>query len=79
ELVDDEEYKEILEDIIEECSKYVKIEDVKIPRPKKNQKGRIHSKASESVEGLGKVFIKFEQIEDCGQALSAIAGRQFAS
>ncbi|KAH9823284.1 hypothetical protein DFH28DRAFT_1078313 [Melampsora americana] len=78
ELVDDEEYKEILEDIKEECSKYGQIEDVKIPRPKKNEKGRIDLKSSESVEGLGKVFIKFEKIEDCGQALSAIAGRQFA-
>ncbi|EGG12041.1 uncharacterized protein MELLADRAFT_41759 [Melampsora larici-populina 98AG31] len=78
ELVDDEEYKEILEDIKEECSKYGQIEDVKIPRPAKNEKGRMDLKSSESIEGLGKVFIKFERIEDCAQALSAIAGRQFA-
>lgn len=58
--------------------KYGTIEDVKIPRPIKNEKGRMDTKASESVEGLGKVFIRFERIEDCTSALTAIAGRQFA-
>ncbi|KAG0143531.1 hypothetical protein CROQUDRAFT_661160 [Cronartium quercuum f. sp. fusiforme G11] len=78
ELVDDQEYSEILEDIRDECSKYGTIEEVKIPRPVKNEKGRMDVKASESVEGLGKVFIKFAHIEECTSALTAIAGRQFA-
>lgn len=78
ELVDEQEYSEILEDIRDECSKYGKIEDVKIPRPIKNEKGRIDAKASESVDGLGKVFVMFEKVEECTAALLAIAGRQFA-
>jgi len=78
ELVDDQEYGEILDDIRDECGKYGKIENVRIPRPIKNEKGRIDHKASESVEGLGKVFIMFEKVEECAAALQAIAGRQFA-
>jgi splicing factor U2AF subunit len=35
-------------------------------------------KASESVDGLGKVFVMFEKVEECSAALLAIAGRQFA-
>ncbi|WAQ82274.1 hypothetical protein PtA15_2A591 [Puccinia triticina] len=78
ELVDDQEYGEILEDIRDECGKYGKIEGVRIPRPIKNEKGRIDLQASESVEGLGKVFVMFEKVEECAAALLAIAGRQFA-
>ncbi|POW21423.1 hypothetical protein PSHT_02425 [Puccinia striiformis] len=78
ELVDDQEYGEILEDIRDECGKYGKIENVRIPRPIKSEKGRIDLKASESVEGLGKVFVMFEKVEECAAALLAIAGRQFA-
>ncbi|CAH7678551.1 splicing factor U2AF subunit [Phakopsora pachyrhizi] len=78
ELLDDQEYSEILEDIRDECGKYGTIEGIKIPRPIKNEKGRIDVKASESVDGLGKVFILFSQVTECSSALTAIAGRQFA-
>lgn len=33
ELIDDEEYEEILEDIREECSKYGTVKSIEIPRP----------------------------------------------
>ena len=33
ELVDDEDYEEILEDIREECCKYGRVHSIEIPRP----------------------------------------------
>lgn len=51
--------------------------DVRIPRPITNDKGKIDSKASESVENLGKVFVMFETLDACTVALRALAGRQF--
>lgn len=39
ELVDDEEYGEIVEDIREECQKYGSVTDVRIPRPVAQSKG----------------------------------------
>ncbi|CAG8552063.1 18252_t:CDS:10 [Gigaspora rosea] len=59
ELVDDEEY--------EECSKFGRVLDMKIPRP-----------GSASLSGVGKIFVRFESIEAAGAALRALAGRKFA-
>lgn len=33
ELLDDEEYEEIVEDVKEECSKYGQVKSIEIPRP----------------------------------------------
>ena len=33
ELIDDDEYEEILEDVREECNKYGQVKSVEIPRP----------------------------------------------
>lgn len=46
ELVDDEEYEDILEDVKEECSKYGYVKSVEIPRPVDGV----------DVPGLGKVI-----------------------
>lgn len=77
ELIKDDDYADIVEDIKEECGKYGTVEDVKIPRPVATEKGRVDIKASESVKGLGKVFVLFEKPEETTAALRAIAGRQF--
>lgn len=77
ELVGDEDYKEILEDIKEECEKFGKVEEVKIPRPVVTDKGKVDVKLSEAVKDLGKVFVLFEKEEETTKALRAIAGRQF--
>lgn len=77
ELVGDEDYKEIMEDIKEECEKFGKVEEVKIPRPVATDKGKVDVKASEAVKDLGKVFVLFEKEEETTKALRAIAGRQF--
>ena len=68
ELADDEEFENIMEDMNEECGKYGKIISVVIPRP---------SKSGESVTGIGKVFVRYESVEDATKARDALNGRRF--
>ncbi|KAF7728261.1 hypothetical protein EC973_006435 [Apophysomyces ossiformis] len=68
ELENDEEYQDIWEDIEEECSKYGKVVDIKIPRPK----------AGQSNSGLGKIYVRFETTDEALTALRALAGRKFS-
>jgi len=68
-LVDDQEYKEILEDVEQECGKYGQVLRVVIPRPDPNA----------VVPGLGKVFVEFAAAEQAAKARAEVEGRQFAS
>ncbi|KAK3336008.1 hypothetical protein B0T19DRAFT_408204 [Cercophora scortea] len=69
ELMDNEDYEEIKDDVEEECSKFGKILSLKIPRP---------IGGSRQSAGVGKIFIKFETSESATKALRALAGRKFA-
>lgn len=60
---------EIMEDVKEECEKYGKVLEVKIPRP---------TGGSRQSNGVGKIFVKFDGPESAGKALRALAGRKFA-
>jgi splicing factor U2AF 65 kDa subunit len=62
-------YAEICEDIMEECQKYGKIIEMKIPRP---------SGGSRQSAGVGKIYLKYEDAESAKKALEALAGRKFA-
>ncbi|PWN51888.1 hypothetical protein IE53DRAFT_30945 [Violaceomyces palustris] len=95
ELLDDEEYADIVEDIRDECAKFGRVTDVRIPRPAKESKGWAaqtwrrsqaggggdggEEKESAEVEreGVGRVYVRYSEVEQCSQALKAIAGRQF--
>ncbi|KAG2236550.1 hypothetical protein BDF21DRAFT_388996 [Thamnidium elegans] len=68
ELEDDDEYQDIWDDIAEECSKFGKIIDMKIPRPNK----------AEAVPGCGLIFVRYETKDQTLEALRALAGRKFA-
>lgn len=68
ELVDDEEYSEILEDIQEECGKYGSVQRIVIPRPIPDQEN----------PDVGKIFVEFDSVEAASAALKALAGRKFA-
>lgn len=72
ELKDDEEYKEILEDIEGECTKYGTVRSIEIPRPCKSGDG-------EPVPGLGKVFVEFDSATEAQRAQLNLAGRRFAN
>ncbi|XP_078081468.1 splicing factor U2AF 65 kDa subunit-like isoform X1 [Mustelus asterias] len=69
ELIDDEEYEEILEDIREECSKYGTVKSIEIPRPLDGLE----------VPGCGKIFVEFISPLDCQKAMQALTGRKFAN
>ncbi|PIM98807.1 Splicing factor U2AF, large subunit (RRM superfamily) [Handroanthus impetiginosus] len=68
ELMDDGEYKEILEDMREECQKFGELIDVVIPRPLPNA---AHS------DGIGKVFLEYSDVAGCTKAKSVLSGRKF--
>ncbi|EFQ29426.1 U2 snRNP auxilliary factor [Colletotrichum graminicola] len=69
ELMDNDDYEEIKEDVQEECAKFGTVLDVKIPRP---------VGGSRQSAGVGKIFVKFETKEAAKKALQALAGRKFA-
>ena len=73
ELVDDDEYEDILEDIKEECGKFGSVLEVKVPRPVVGDNRRIDIKASEALEDLGKVFVMFDGIDQTKKAMMSIA------
>lgn len=87
ELVDTAEYKEIEEDIREECAKYGKVVSMVIPRPDPKyitskrltiQVGAAKRQDIKVVPGVGKVFIKFDTHEACKRAHVALGGRKFS-
>lgn len=53
----------------EECEKYGKVLEMKVPRP---------TGGSRQSNGVGKIFVKFDTPESAGKALRALAGRKFA-
>ena len=85
ELIDNEDYEgmfasvfnfksmltilEICEDVKEECEKFGKVLDMKVPRP---------TGGSRQSNGVGKIFVKYDTPESAGKALRSLAGRKFA-
>ncbi|XP_061568202.1 splicing factor U2AF 65 kDa subunit-like [Cololabis saira] len=69
ELVDDDDYEEILEDIREECCKYGSVRSIEIPRPVDGV----------DVPGCGKIFVEYVSAADCQKAMQALTGRKFAN
>ncbi|KAI0974426.1 hypothetical protein F4678DRAFT_422628 [Xylaria arbuscula] len=69
ELLDNDDYEEICEDVEGECSKYGKIVAMKVPRP---------IGGSRQSAGVGKIFVKFDTTDSAKNALEALAGRKFA-
>ncbi|KAI0164652.1 hypothetical protein GGR57DRAFT_449998 [Xylariaceae sp. FL1272] len=69
ELMDNEDYEEICEDVEGECAKYGEIVAMKVPRP---------VGGSRQSAGVGKIFVKYDTPESAKKALQALAGRKFA-
>jgi len=69
ELLDDEEFEDIMEDVKEECSKFGGVKSIEIPRPR----------AGQEVTGVGKVYVEFLDLEGCNKAMNALSGRKFAA
>lgn len=68
ELKEDEDYKDILEDIHMECGKFGNLVNVVIPRP--NPDGV-------PTPGVGKVFLEYADVESATNARQRLNGRKF--
>lgn len=69
ELMDNDDYEEIRDDVQEECEKFGTIVSLKIPRP---------TGGSRQSAGVGKIYIKYENSDQATKALKSLAGRKFA-
>lgn len=69
ELLDNDDYEEIMEDVMEECTKYGKVLSLKIPRP---------TGGNRQAPGVGKIYVKFDTPDAASSALKALAGRKFS-
>lgn len=72
ELLDDEEYQDLLEDIRQEVGKYAKLSSIEIPRP-------AVAAADPSLDppGVGLVFLQYEDAKGAQRAKVALHGRKF--
>jgi len=70
ELGDPEEVADITEDVKNECTTYGNVKDILVPGL--NQKG-------EKLPGAGKIFVKFDTVEQASACKSALTGRTFGS
>ncbi|XP_022929821.1 splicing factor U2af large subunit A-like isoform X1 [Cucurbita moschata] len=67
ELINDEDYEDIMEDMRGEGGKFGALVNVVIPRPRPN----------EAAPGVGKVFLEYADIESATKARSGLNGRKF--
>lgn len=70
-LIDDELYEELLEDVADECNSHGIVKSIIIPR-----EGTAESIHSDN-EATGKIFIQFVDIDSAQKSLNAVAGRKF--
>jgi len=88
-LVDDQEYGDIYEDVKEECSRYGAVEDLRILRPVKKDKTKfaagetvfqsaLDAQRADEAAGVGRVYVKFIDALDAQAGLKVLAGRSFA-
>lgn len=92
ELLDDEEYEEIVEDVRDECSKYGQVKSIEIPRPVDGLEvpgtGKVASAAPVGGGGEGRgvtrlfvcqIFVEFMSVFDSQKAMQGLTGRKFAN
>lgn len=88
-LMDDQEYGDLYEDVKEECSKYGVVEDLRIPRPVKKDKSKqtpgdlgyqsaLDAQRADEAAGVGRVYVKYAWGHEAQAGLKALAGRSFA-
>ncbi|CAI9110736.1 OLC1v1010810C1 [Oldenlandia corymbosa var. corymbosa] len=68
ELINDDDYEDILEDMRLECGKFGTLVNLVIPRPGPN---------GEVLPGVGKVFLEYADIESATKARNGLHGRKF--
>jgi len=76
ELKDDEEFKDILADVKEECEKHGKVDQVVVPRPFQESKTEDVQGPTTGV-GVGRIFVLFADTDAALKAHAALNGRLF--
>lgn len=87
-LVMDQDYEDICEDIREECGKFGPLEDLRIPRPQKRDRAKwgeggpvqlsaADAQRADEAAGVGRVYVKYSNTDSANDALRALAGRSF--
>src|SRR5262249_19558454 len=81
-LLEDDEYGDLHDDVKMECSKYGDLEDLRIPRPvKKDKTSSMSAQDAQRIDeaaGVGRVYVKYINSKSASAALNALAGRSFA-
>lgn len=72
ELMDDNEYRDIVEDVSAELNKYGRVLSVVLPRPASVD-------PTSNGKGVGKVFVEFSRVDEAVKARGEVEGRQFAN
>ncbi|CAM6002499.1 unnamed protein product [Sphagnum balticum] len=68
-LVNDDEYNDILYDVQSELNRYGRIVSIEIPRP---------TNGAMEQRGVGKVFVEFSSVQEAMTARGVVEGRKFA-
>lgn len=68
-LMDDEEYAGIKNDLLQACNQFGEVLEVKIPRP--------NNETGEATGAVGKAFVKFSHVVAAKQARFRLSGRRF--
>jgi len=82
-LISDQDYNEIVEDIRDECSSYGTVEDLRVPRPSQSSREKKWgpeaqaAREADEAAGVGRVYIKFADNAGATKALGNLAGRKF--
>jgi len=76
-ILDDELYEELQEDVADECNKHGTVRTVVIPKPVAGSTVGTGGDAASLGPGVGYVFVSFTTSEGAGKARGAIAGRKF--
>lgn len=83
-LIPDQEYADILDDIRDECASYGELVDLRIPRPSQATREKkwgpeaAAAREADEANGVGRVYVKYKDSEGAGKALAQLAGRAFA-
>eukprot|EP00899_Mesostigma_viride_P021605 jgi/Mesvir1/29446/Mv23025-RA.1 len=82
ELMEDDEYEEIKEDVRDECSKHGQVVNITIPRPKRplvdEEEGETEGElVIKQREQVGKIFVEYAELSQAAVAATALHGRHF--
>lgn len=76
ELMQDDDYEDIKQDLLEECEKYGSVISIFMPRPPLMSPEQT-AQLRDPLWGVGRCFVEYKRREDCFKACQALGGRRF--